>query len=162
MTLKWDGIAELNKALATVSSDLENKIGRSATAAAANVVKRQAIRNAKTDVRVLTGTLTKNIATKRIRAPRFKHTYQIGVRNSGGLYRSGKAVKSLVARTKTAGFRIKRIGDPYYWRFLELGTKYIKRKDFIGNAIQSEAQKALDKMSEVIRKRIERANRTGR
>lgn len=155
MTLKWDGIDNLNKSLAGLSKDFEQKVGRSAAAAGASVIRKQARVYAATRLKVNTGALVKNIVASRRRAPKFKHIFAIGVRHGAEQYKKGKAAKESVQK-KRGGFKTIRINDPFYFRFLEVGTKFIRRRNFIGDAIKDRAQDAVNAMSNVLQKRIEK------
>lgn len=64
-----------------------------------------------------------------------------------------------VTAGKAAGFGVGRNPkDPFYFRFLEQGTKKMAARPFLGPALQSKSQEATDAFSGELRKAIVMAN----
>lgn len=160
MRLKWEGSEKLTRALAQIGADMEKKTARAAANAAAQVVRKQAIVNAKTTTTERTGALLRNIVVKRNRPKPGEERYHIGVRNGAALYR-GKTPRATKGfkRGARGGLVLRRENDPFYWRFLELGTKTgVKKREFIKKALRMRSQDAVNKMAEVLAKRIGKYN----
>lgn len=118
VTVQLEGIDELKRALADVSKQIRTKAVRGALRQAGNIIKKQAQSNApilKSPAQNRKpGTLRRSIT---VRASKFAR------RNKDeGVYISVRPLR---------GSRQKRLGkagannpnDPFYWRFLEFGTK---------------------------------------
>jgi hypothetical protein len=116
-------IPAFKKQVSEFGADMERKIFRAGTSAAAVVFKRQIEKNAPTyrgpprKTRVA-GTLKKNILIKRLRTPQGQEHYYAGVR--GG--------------TQGGGFRLRRKkgapppkGGAFYWWMVEAGHRKVPR-----------------------------------
>lgn len=153
------GVSELTNAFKLLSTDLQKKTGRQMVAAAANVVRKQAKTNAQSQGLVKSGALVKNIAIKRDKnAPANTIQYNVGVRHGRELGNGKKVIKYL-ARSKSGRVITKRKDDPFYWRFLEFGTKDIKPKRFITNAFEGKKDEALNAMQIALNKALEKAKK---
>jgi HK97 gp10 family phage protein len=159
VTVVWKGLRELTKSFNELSAKLKNKVGRSAVSSAANLIKRESIKNARTRTTLRTGTLIKGFVIKRVKTPEGLVRYNIGIKSGGNLYKKGRANKSFVKRTRGNGSRTVYSGDPFYAGFLERGTKVkgqqrIRPRNFIRDAIQSKNQAALDQMVKILNKKL--------
>lgn len=153
------GVSELTNAFKLLSTDLQKKTGRQMVASAANVVRKQAKTNAQSQGLVKSGALVKNIAIKREKnAPPNTIQYNVGVRHGRELGNGKKVIKYL-ARGKSGRVITKRKNDPFYWRFLEFGTKSIQPRRFITNAFDSKQNEALNAMQTALNKAIEKAGK---
>jgi HK97 gp10 family phage protein len=109
-----------------------------------------------------TGLLIENIVHKRVRENNpFYAEAHVGVR-SGDQTRRGKAkAQKLSAKGDAAGAAkaIEDIRDPYYWRFIELGTSKKAARPFIGPALEQSKDDAIAAVSESLKRGIEAAAR---
>lgn len=140
-TVRVEGLKELDDALQLLSSDIQNKIARAATNAAAQVIKNEAIKRAPAD----TGNLRKNIIVKRLPAQEAspltsQHIVTV---------RQGKLTK----KQKGAGLQ-----DAFYGRFVEFGTVKMAPRPFLRPAFDSKKTDAVEAMRVRIKQRIDKAN----
>ena len=135
------GLQQLGQRFARLTEDMQTKVARSATNAAAQVVKKAAIEKAPK----ATGNVAKNVVVRRIRPERqdATETYVVTVR-------SGKGTK----KQREAGY-----ADAYYWRFLEFGTVKMPAQPFIRPAFDQSKTQAVEAMKRVLQARITRAER---
>lgn len=140
-TVRVDGLKELGEALSLLSTDIQNKIARAATNAAAQVIKNEAIRRAPSD----TGNLRKNIIVKRLpagEASPLTSQYMVTVRQ-------GKLTK------KQAGSGLQ---DAFYGRFVEFGTVKMPPRPYLRPAFDQKKTDAVDAMKPRLKQRIDKAN----
>jgi len=151
ISAKVRGIPELKAALAGIVPKLRRQALRNALAAGARVVRDEARRRAP----VLQPTL---------KAPyRKPGTVQkaISVRTSKIARRSGDVGVFVNVRPAKRGQRgAKNQNDPFYWRFLEFGTKHMTERPFLQAGAQRLAQ-ALDVFKRVIGPQIDKMNKKG-
>lgn len=152
-TVQVKGLDELKRKLADVPKALRKRVLRNALAAGAREVRDVAKRNAP----VLTlGTSMK--------APyRKPGTVRdaIRVRTSKADRKAGDVGVFVNVRPAKTGARgAKNPNDPFYWRFLEFGTKKMPAKPFLQRAT-SALPKALTIFQERIAKWINETNRSG-
>lgn len=151
ISAKVRGIPELKAALAGLVPKLRRQALRNALAAGARVVRDDARRRAP----VLHPTL---------RAPYRKPgtvRQAISVRTSKAARRAGDVGVFVNVRPAKRGQRgAKSRNDPFYWRFLEFGTKKMAARSFLQPATQRLAE-ALEKFKTVIGPQIQRMNRKG-
>lgn len=134
---KVEGLRELGERMRKLSSDVARKASRSATNAAAQVIKKEAISNAPSD----TGNLKKNIIVRRVKQPDLTSLHVV-------LVRSGK----LTEKQKTTGLQ-----DAFYWRFVEFGTVKMGPRPFMRPAFDEKKGQALQAMTTQLKKRIDKA-----
>jgi HK97 gp10 family phage protein len=174
ISAKVVGIPDLKAALASVVPKLRRQALRNALAAGARIIRDDARRRAP----VLQPTL---------RAPYRKPgtvRSAISVRTSKAATRSGdvgvfvnvrpaKGAKTKTLRSNVFGVKVSRRvvtrgsqrgakspNDPFYWRFLEFGTKKMSARAFLQPAAGLLGA-ALDKFKSVIGPQIERLNKKG-
>jgi HK97 gp10 family phage protein len=131
------GLRELGERMKKLSLDVALKASRSATNAAAQVIKKEAISKAPVD----TGNLKKNIIVRRAKQPDLTSLHLV-------LVRSGK----LTDKQKGSGLQ-----DAFYWRFVEFGTVNAPPKPFMRPAFDTKKGQALDAMTAQLKKRIDKA-----
>lgn len=102
------------------------------------------------------GALLANIVIKRERAaPAGTSEYHLGVRHGRGL--TSKAKKDRRLAVNQAGRVVTRYNnDPFYWRFLEFGTRHISRRPFLEPALDEGHNEALDAMQKAMAREIDR------
>lgn len=126
--VRIEGLKELGRAIEQLDTKIQKRILRSATAAGARVIAKEAKANAPED----TGNLKKNIRTKNIKPDKLgKQESVVGVRVKG--------------KTKDSAF---------YWRFVEFGTAKMPAKPFLRPAFESKKVEAAQKMKDQLNKRI--------
>lgn len=152
--VKLIGIEDLKRALAEASKDIRTKAVRGALREAGKVIQ-AAARAAAPVLSVPTprrkpGTVKKNIV---VRASKF-------ARQSGdeGVYINVRGIrgKARVAKLGKAGAT--NPNDPYYWRFIEMGTKKLAARPFLRPAATSQGEAAIDKFMQSVIPQIEKLN----
>lgn len=159
LTVRLEGVDELRKALADASASIRKKAVRSALRKAAAVIQREARANAPVLMvptpRRNTGTVKRRIS---VRASKFARAG-----GNEGVYVS---VKPLSGKSDTSRFGkrgAKNPNDPYYWWFLEFGTKKMAKRPFLGPAAESKGNEAIATFMKMVVPQIERLNnRVGR
>lgn len=133
--------------------------GRGACNAAAQVVKKQAVANARAHGLVSTGALVQNIAVKRERGtPSTWFEYHIGVRHG----RESKGAEKIAVRNSNGKIVYEWTNNPFYWWFWEIGhfnvfaNRHIPAKAFLGPAMASTQGQLLGVMRDYLATRIER------
>lgn len=153
------GISELSAAFKMLSADMQKKTGAKMVASAASVIRKAAKENAKSQGLNKTGAYIRNIAIKREKnAGQGVIQYNVGVRHGRALGNGKKVVKYL-AVNKFGRIVTKRENDPFYWRFLEFGTKNIKPYRSITRAYENKKYEALDSMQKPLNDAIEKAGK---
>ena len=151
--VRIEGLDNLKRKLAEVPKAMRKRVLRNALAAGAREVRDVAKRNAP----VLT------LGTS-LKAPYRKPgtvKQAIRVRTSKADRRAGDVGVFVNVRPAKAGQRgAKNPNDPFYWRFLEFGTKKMPARPFLQRAT-SALPKALTIFQERIAKWINETNRSG-
>ena len=151
--VRIEGLDELKRKLAEVPKAMRKRVLRNALAAGAREVRDVAKRNAP----VMT------LGTS-LKAPYRKPgtvKQAIRVRTSKADRRAGDVGVFVNVRPAKAGQRgAKNPNDPFYWRFLEFGTKKMPARPFLQRAT-SALPKALTIFQERIAKWINETNRSG-
>lgn len=151
ISAKVNGIPELKAALAGLVPKLRRQALRNALAAGARVVRDEARRRAP----VLQPTL---------RAPYRKPgtvRKAVSVRTSKTARRAGDVGVFVNVRPAKRGQRgAKSPNDPFYWRFLEFGTKRMAARPFLQAGARKLAD-ALEAFKRVIGPQIDKMNRKG-
>lgn len=115
------GLQAFNGAIATLKDDMQKKVAFSAALIGANVIKREAKAIALSKGLEQTGALLNNIAVKReANPPPGVAQYNLGVRHGRELGSRAKVVFSVRA---DGSIRKTYVDDPFYWWYLEFGTK---------------------------------------
>ena len=160
MTVKIDGLGDLQKSFAGLRDDMKLKTSRRMVASGGGVLRKEARTIARNQGLKKTGALIRNIAIKRERrTPPGITQYHLGVRHGRDLG-NGKRVIKFLELSKTGRIVTRRQNDPFYWRFLEVGTKHIKSHEFIQRALKNKRTEAIAAMSKKLQQEIVKANRT--
>jgi HK97 gp10 family phage protein len=115
------GLQSFNSSIATLKDDMQKKVAFSAALMGANVIKREAKAIALQKGLELTGALINNIAVKRESNPPLGVAqYNLGVRHGRELGSKAKVVYSVRA---DGSIKKAYVDDPFYWWYLEFGTK---------------------------------------
>lgn len=148
------GLKELNSAFKSMGENVSKKTGLKMVASAAAVIRKEAKNIARSKGLKKTGTLINNIAIKRERnVPADTVQYHVGVRHGREFGRRKNVVKFL-ALGKRGRIVTKYKNDPYYWRFLEFGTKHIRPLKFLEPALESKRQEAINAMQATLQKEL--------
>lgn len=147
------GLEELNNKFKQLDAKLARSIAFKMVVAGGRIVRNEAKSIAQSKGLKRTGTLLKNIALKRERTQRGVVQYNVGVRHGKNLTK--KAMSKLDRkRSKTAngGVIYRYTNDPFYFRFLEFGTKYMSARSFLAPALANKKDEALRVMGAVFEK----------
>jgi HK97 gp10 family phage protein len=147
VTIKVEGLKELGQKFAQLSDDMQKKVARSATNAAAQVVKKLAKQKAPISPPDVTpeippGHLKKNIIVRRSRLRNTNLTSEHRVSVKG---RSGEAISPY------------RVGI-----FQEYGTVKHGPQAFMRPALDQGKSQAIEAMKKKIKERIDKVNRGGK
>lgn len=149
-TVKIEGLDDFKRDLAELAGDLKRRVVRSALRDAAKPMHKAMVAAApelkKPHPYRLPGTLKKSIlvkASKRFNGKSGEIGVFVAVRKRKGL--GGKAS----ARNPF---------DPFYWRFVEFGTKKMAARPFMGPAFDAHAQGAINIFKARLKTRIDKAN----
>lgn len=155
MVVRLEGVDDLKRALAEAGPHIRKKAVRGALREAGKVIQ-QAAKAAAPILRVPTpyrkaGTVQRNIA---VRASKFAR--RVG---DEGVYINVRPLRGTarVARYGKAG--AKNPNDPFYWRFLEFGTKKMAARPFLKPAAESKGEAAISKFMQSVVPQIEKLNR---
>ena len=149
-TVKIEGLDDLKRAIAELAGDLKRKVIRAALRDAAKPIQRAAVQNAPTlqgdHPYRLPGTLRRSIKVKA--SKRFK-----GQDGEIGVFVSVSKRKGLGGKSSA-----RNPFDPFYWRFLEFGTKKLPRQQFMTPAFEANTGRAIDIFKSRLKTRIDKAN----
>ena len=151
--VRIEGLDELKRKLAEVPKAMRKRVLRNALAAGAREVRDVAKRNAP----VLTLGTSLNAPYRKPGTVK----QAIRVRTSKADRRAGDVGVFVNVRPAKAGQRgAKNPNDPFYWRFLEFGTRKMPARPFLQRAT-SALPKALTIFQERVAKWINETNRSG-
>lgn len=153
VTVKLDGVDELNKALANAAKKIRTGAVRGALRKAGQVISKEA----KLSAPVLSA------PTRNRKAGTVKRN--IAVRNSKFARQAGNEGVFIGVRP-LRGSRQKKLGkagaknpnDPFYWRFLEFGTKKLTARPFLRTAAESKGSQAIKTFMDSVIPQIEKLN----
>lgn len=173
-SVSWDveGLDALQKRLSEIQSQAQDRVFAFGARKAAQVIARQAARNAqKLDDASTAESIAKNIWNGASKYPGVRKKskrslppgdigYRIGVAGGARSYantkenvRKGRAGKTY----ETLGDSRNPGGDTFYWRFLEFGTQNMAAQPFLRPAATQAAPEALNVFSVESGKALERA-----
>lgn len=154
ITLKVDGLKELQRALDSLPKEIQGRPLKSAVSAGAKVILDEAISKAPVGE---TGNLRKSLYRYRSRSQstKGKETYLVGVRKGKGIYGNTR----LNRRMGRVGKKYTTQGEAYYWRFIEFGTSKMPAHPFLRPAFESQKERAVQIIKERLGKAIEAQTR---
>jgi HK97 gp10 family phage protein len=147
------GLRELGERFKMLSAEVQNKLSKSATGAAARLVRDDARRNHAFNNR--TGELEKGIGVRRVAKLSYPgmEIWSVGV--FGGDVRFYADTDSN-RRKGRVGWNFKKSyeTDPpgYYWKFVEYGTVKMEARPFLNPALERNVDKAISKMAATLDK----------
>ena len=161
ITVKLEGVDEINRVMADAAKQIRTKAVRSSLRKAANVINKQArqmapVMSAPTKTRNV-GTVQKNIVVRNSKIARRA--------GNEGVFIGVRPLKG--SRQKTLGkASAKNPNDPFYWRFLEFGTKKMPARDvhgknkkgFLRPAAESKSDEAIRTFMSSVIPQIEKLN----
>lgn len=158
VTVRVDGLKQLEQAIDELTLDLSRRVIRGALRDAAQPIMRGARQRApvlkSAHPHRVPGTLRRNIVT--LNSKRARREGMIGV-----YIRVRRLAKGAVTAFKRATGRkgAQNPFDPFYWWFLEFGTKRIAARRYMRGAFESARTQALDIFTRRVGERIAKANR---
>jgi HK97 gp10 family phage protein len=152
VTFKVHGLRELGEAMRELDRAVALRIAGSMTNAAAQVVKREAVRNIVSSPSVDTGSLKESVIVKKIPKSRTRLTSEhiVTVRRGRG---------TLIKRGKKKG---QRQTTAPHGQFVEVGTVNMEAEPFLKPALEREKEKAAEAMRLKGLQRIENEARKAR
>ena len=150
ISIKIEGLKELQKALSELPREIQGRPLRSAVSAAAKLISD----DVKNRVSVgETGNLKSAVYRYRSRSNSTtgRETFFVGIRN-------GKEKYSNTARNRRlrqVGKAYKTQGEAFYWRYLEFGTKKMQARPFLRPSFEANKSRAVEVMKERLSKAIE-------
>lgn len=158
MPIEVYGLREMKQALDRLPDRLAKNILRKAVREAAKPVLAQARNNARTMMKVRSGSLVQGITSKG--ANRNKHNRAryaarqiIGVRHGQRKSRKGTFRGAGTKRILKSG-KVKYTNDPYYYYFLEKGTEHIPAKNFLAKALTTARGQYISRFKTVVKQEI--------
>lgn len=159
LLVKLDGIDDLRVAMAGAAKQIRTKAVRAALRAAARVI--QADARARAPVLIVptpfrrTGTVKRRITVRASKAARKD--------GNEGVYINVRPLRGKAQESKFGKAGAKNPNDPFYWRFLEFGTKKMAARPFLRPAAESKGNEAIGVFMKSVVPAIERLNnRVGR
>lgn len=139
-TVRVEGLRELGEALRGLSNDIALKVASQATAAGAQVIKKQYKRNLQANPSIDSGLVEKNVITKKVSKSQTQYTAEhvVTVRKKAYSAREGKVVTT------------RQVAN-----FLENGTVNQPAEPGLGAAFRAQKENAVTAITEKLRKRIE-------
>ena len=151
------GLKELLQNLKELDRNV-NTEARIAVAAGANLVKKEAVKNARAHKLADTGALINNIAIKREKGvPKGVYEYHVGVRRG-----NAKNAPRIPVLGKDGKTKFQWMNNPFYWWFWEFGhfnewsKRHVAAKPFIRPAMASKQGEVLGVMKMRLAARLQR------
>lgn len=156
VVVKLEGVEELKRAMAAAAGTIRKRAVRGALRQAGKVIQKAA----RIAVPVLTtparyrkpGTVKKAISVRTSKTARRT--------GNEGVFINVRPIGSSAARVKKFGKEsAKNPNDPFYWRFLEFGTKKMAARPFLRPAAESKGPEAISTFMKSVVPQIEKLNR---
>ena len=149
-TIKVHGLQELSQTLMKLPAELEKRVIMGALRAAGQTIRKEAMARApilqEPDPRRRAGTLRKSISVRRVKG---KVAVYVGV---FGL--SGKRMAEFKAGGGKKGAN--NPDDPYYWKWVEYGTKKMAARPFLRPAFEAKKFEAIRLFEAYMKKRLDK------
>ena len=150
VTVKIEGLKELNDALKKLPEAVAKKHLKAAVGGASGIIKKQVAANVAMQFTERTGTLRRAVYSAAIKelSTAYSQTYFVGVR-------SGKKFQARKLKSgKVAGSR-----DAYYWKFLEFGDSKIRARPFLRPAFEQKKMEAAEEIKKRLALAIEKESK---
>lgn len=155
--VRLTGVEDLKRALRELPWQMRRKVLRGALRSAAKVIQGEA--KAKAPVLVQsTPYRTRGLVRRSISVTNSKLARKRGYVGVFVTVRRGRAALSRGAYSTLSG-KLVRPNDPFYFKFLELGTKNMKARPFLGPAFRARATQAVQAFERGVRPEIDKLNR---
>lgn len=151
------GVEELKAALRGLPEKLRRRVLLGALRRAGQVISREAKILAPI-LAVPTRTRTPGTVRKRISVRASKFARQQG---DVGVFVGVRPIRGSAQVKRLGKASAKNPNDPYYWRFLEFGTKKMPRRPFLTPAASSKANEAIATFMREVVPQIDKLNRKG-
>lgn len=140
-TVRIEGLRELGEAMRTLSSDIAQKVAVSATGAGAQIIKKRAVRNIETSPSIVTRSLHDAVIVKKIPKSQLVFTSEhiVTVRGKNKRGKKAKGKQSIAPHA----------------HLIEFGTVKMAAEPFLGPAFNTEKERAVQAITDRLRKRIE-------
>lgn len=175
LQVRLEGIDELKRALADAAAEIRTKAVRGALRQAGNVIRKSARQAVPVLARpVMRGgqlarkpqTVRNAIAVRNSKLARREGNEGVfvGVRPAKGARFRTRTVKALGVRIRQrTQVRASKRGryspdDPYYWRYLEFGTRHMGARAFLRPAFEAQGRAAIDAFMESVVPQINKIN----
>ena len=157
VTVKLEGVDELKRALADATKQIRTKAVRGALRKAGQVISKEA-KQAAPVISAPTKTRKPGTVKKAIAVRNSKFARQAG---DEGVFVGVRPLRG--ARQKKLGKAgAKNPNDPFYWRFIEFGTKKMKARPFLRPAADSQGETAIKTFMDSVIPQIEKLNAKAR
>ncbi len=142
-----------------LSSEMTQRTARRMVATAGGILRKEAKAIAQAKGLNRSGAMIRNIAIKRERNTREgTEQYNLGVRHGKQLKKAKKKDLELFLR-KNGRIVWRRTDDPFYWRFLEFGTKSINPFRFMQQSLENKHNEAIEAMKKRLEDDLRKAGR---
>lgn len=150
------GVSELVKDLERISKTLANREAKKGIAKAGTVVKKAAKDNVKALGLVDSGALLRGVAmASKKKLAKGQIGYSVGIKH-GNKYRKSQIDRQKRGKTFKESFRV---DDPFYYRFIELGTRNMQARPFLRTALLNNRAKAEEAMKTYLVGAVTKANK---
>lgn len=155
--VKLEGIDELARVMKALPEKIRKKAVRAALRPAGQVIAQAAKRNAPV-LSLPTPTRTPGTVKRRISVRASKFARQDG---DEGVFIGVRPIRGAAQVKRFGKAGANNPNDPFYWRFLEFGTKKMAKRPVLGPAAKSEGTAAIRKFLESAVPAIEKLNKKG-
>lgn len=155
--VRLEGVEELIRALQAMPEKIRKRAVRAALRKAAGVIRADA--KARTPVlRAAAPFRTPGTVKRRISVRNSKFARQAG---DEGVFVGVKPLRGKADTRRYGKASARNPADPFYWRFLEFGTKKMAARPFLGPAAKSKGEEAIRLFIRESLPAIEKLNRKG-
>jgi HK97 gp10 family phage protein len=152
------GVDDLKKAISGLNRTMRRRVLLDSLRRAARVIQADAKQRAPVLRRPapfkVRGLVRRSITVRSSRLARRKGMVGVFV-----TVRRSKAARERGSFSVLSTRRTVRPNDPYYFRFLEMGTKNMRPRSFLGPALQARSRAAVQAFEQGVRPEIEKQNR---
>ena len=155
--IRLEGVDEIKRALQAMPAKIRARAVRAALRKAAMIIRQDA--KARTPVlQMRVPYRTPGTVKRRISVRNSKFARQAG---DEGVFVGVKPLRGKADTRRYGKASAKNPNDPYYWHFVEFGTKKMRAKPFLGPAAKSKGEEAIRMFLRESLPQIEKLNRKG-
>lgn len=155
--IKLDGVDELVRALRGMPAKIRNRAVRAALRKAARIISADAKSRAPV-LRAPAPFRRPGTVKRRISVRNSKFARQAG---DEGVFIGVRPLRGRADTRRYGKASARNPADPFYWRFLEFGTKKMGKRPFLGPAAQAKGEEAVRSFLRESLPAIEKLNRKG-